>query len=429
MKVVYRRTGATLGLFASLLAWPGFAQTNPDVIPNQYIVVLKDDVPILQVSSLAARLQGVAVQHVYGAALKGFSATIPPERLDAVRRDPQVAFISEDRRVYAFAETLPTGVNRINAERPFSGSYNRGAGVNVAVLDTGVDLTHPDLDIHPTLRQSCVNGSTPNDGNGHGTHVAGIIAAKDNGSGVVGVASQAKIVPVKVLADNGSGTWSQVICGVDYVTANASQIKIANLSLGGSGTDSPSDSSCNNSRNDALHKAICKSVKAGVTYVVAAGNSGQDVKSFVPAAYDEVITVTALADSDGRACGYGPATAYGRDDSFASFSNYATLSADKNRLLGAPGVSIYSTYRGGGWVYMSGTSMASPHVAGVAALYLAKLIAAGLSLPSPSAVRTELNNRAEPKNVNFNGDNCGSRVSHIDPSGKHPERVVRADKY
>lgn len=415
---------------ACLAVAPALAQVEAEVIPDQYIVVLKDEVDSpAELSTVVARMPGVAVQHVYESALKGFAATIPPQQLEALRRNPQVDFITPDRRVYAFAQTLPTGVNRINAERPFAGSYNRGAGVNVAVLDTGVDLTHPDLNVHPTLRKNCVGTGAPNDGNGHGTHVAGIIAAKDNGNGVVGVASAAKIVPVKVLRNDGTGTWSTVICGVDYVTANASQIKVANLSLGGGGSDSPSNSSCNNAIGDALHKAICRSVKAGVTYVVAAGNSSADLRNSVPAAYDEVIAASALADSDGKACGIGPATAYGRDDSFASFSNYATLSADRARLLGAPGVTIYSTYRGGGYMYLSGTSMASPHVAGVVALYLAERLSAGLPLPSPAAVLSELRSRAEPKAVNFNGDNCGSRSSHTDPSGKHPEPVVRADRY
>lgn len=419
--------GLILGTALSVAAW---AQSAPDVIPGRYIVVLRDHVPqSLPVAAQAARLPGVALEHVYEHALKGFSAAIPASQLEVLRRDPRVAFISEDRRVWAFAETLPTGVNRINAERPFAGSYNRGAGINVAVLDTGVDLTHPDLNLHPTLAKNCAGSGPPNDGNGHGTHVAGIIAARSNSSGVVGVASEARIVPVKVLADDGSGSWSQVICGVDFVTANAAEIKVANLSLGGSGEDSTSDANCNNARNDALHKAICRSVRAGVTYVVAAGNSGRDLRSTVPATYDEVIAVTALADSDGRACGVAAATPYGADDTFASFSNYATLTADLNRLLGAPGVNIYSTYRAGAYAYASGTSMAAPHVAGVAALYLAKLKAAGSPLPSPSAVRTELRNRAEPRNVNFGSDNCGSRSSHTDPSGRHPEPVVRADTY
>ncbi len=424
-----RRRTVLLGA-ACLSVAPVAAQPAAEVIPDEYIVVLKDEVASpAEFSAAVARLGGVTIRHVYASALKGFAATIPPDRLEALRRDPQVDFISPDRRVYAFAQTLPTGVNRINAERPFAGSYNRGSGINVAVLDTGVDLRHPDLNIHPTLRKNCVGAGAPNDGNGHGTHVAGIIAAKDNGSGVVGVASAAMIVPVKVLRNDGSGTSSQVICGVDYVTSKAAQIRVANMSLGGSGSDSPSNSACGNAIGDALHKAICRSVKSGVTYVVAAGNSGADLRNSVPAAYDEVITVTALADSDGKACGKGPVTGYGRDDTFAGFSNYATLSADKSRLLGAPGVSIYSTYRGGGYIYLSGTSMATPHVAGAAALYLAELLAAGLPLPGPAAVRTELRNRGEPKNVNFNGDNCGSRSSHTDPSGKHPEPVVRADRY
>jgi subtilisin family serine protease len=157
-----------------------------------------------------------------------------------------------------------------------------------------------------------------------------------------------------------------------------------------------------------------------VTFAVAAGNSGVDLKDFVPAAYNEVIAVTALGDSDGRPCGTGAPTSYGADDTFASFSNYATLASDLGRLLAAPGVAIYSTFKGGGYATLSGTSMASPHVAGAAALYLATH-----PFASPSTVRDALRAGAEPLNVNVGGE-CAAGASHIDLSGKHPEPVVRA---
>jgi subtilisin family serine protease len=149
------------------------------------------------------------------------------------------------------------------------------------------------------------------------------------------------------------------MCGIDWVTSKASTIEVANLSLGGTGTDSE----CGGA--DTFHDAICRSVAAGVTYVVAAGNAALDARSFVPAAYDEVITVSALADFDGRPGGEADATCRpDEDDTLADFSNYG-----EDVDLIAPGVCIYSTWNGGGYNTISGTSMASPHVAGAAALY------------------------------------------------------------
>lgn len=380
------------------------AQGKSDVVPGSYIVVLKDDVESPQdIANEMARTHGLSVEHVYAASLKGFSATIPQARLDRIKGDPRVQFLSEDRVVYAFAQTTPTGISRIAA----STNVNKGTGIGVAIIDTGIDLKHPDLQANIVANKSCIRGKkTGNDDNGHGSHVAGTVAAVNNDSGVVGVAPEAKLIAVKVLNAVGSGTWSSVICGIDWVTANAGTytIKVANMSLGGSGT---SDNNCGNSNNDALHKAICKSTAAGVTYVVAAGNSSDEASKFVPAAYDDtVITVSALADSDGQSGSLGSATSYGADDTFATFSNYGSV-VD----LGAPGVSIFSTWKGGGYNTISGTSMATPHIAGSAALYIK-------SNPGLSwfQVRDGLQARAETLN---NG--------HTDPSGLHPEPVIKAD--
>ena len=162
------------------------------------------------------------------------------------------------------------------------------------------ELSHPDLKTNIIANKSCVSGAkNGNDDNGHGTHVAGTIAAIDNSIGVVGVAPEAKLIAVKVLNRNGSGTWSSVICGIDWVTANAVKynIKVANMSLGGSGS---SDNNCGYTNNDPLHKAICKSRDAGIVYAVAAGNETNSTNISVPASYnDTVITVSALSDSDG----------------------------------------------------------------------------------------------------------------------------------
>ncbi len=286
------------GVFLSQAGLKVEAQGKPDVIPNNFIVVLKDNVENPQdVANEMARTHGLSVEHVYTTALKGFSATIPQARLDKVKGDARVQFVSEDRVVEAFTQAIPTGVSRVNAPA----NTNKGTGIGVAVIDTGIDLTHPDLAANIVANYSCIRGKkTGNDDNGHGSHVAGTIAALNNTIGVVGVAPEAKLIAVKVLNQSGSGTWSSVICGIDWVTANATKfnIKVANMSLGGGGS---SDNHCGNSNNDALHKAICKSTVAGVTYTVAAGNSSADASTFVPAAYDDtVITVSALADSDGQ---------------------------------------------------------------------------------------------------------------------------------
>jgi subtilisin family serine protease len=401
-----------------LTAVPAGAAAPSAAIPGQYIVVFHDQLarPGDAARDLARR-HGLQLLHVYEHAIKGVAATIPAGALGAVARDPRVQFVSEDRVVVAFQQTLPTGVNRISTET----KTNTGAGVTVAILDTGINLTHPDLQANIAGGVNCSTGKSYNDGNGHGTHVAGIVAARHNDIGVVGVAPGALLWAVRVLNSAGSGSWSSVICGIDFVDARSpakrGPITVANMSLGGSGSD---DGNCGLTNNDALHKAICKAVADGVTFVVAAGNSGADLKGFVPAAYNEVIAVTALADSDGAACGAGVPTSYGADDGFASFSNYAT-GGDLGRVMAAPGVSIFSTYKNGGYATLSGTSMASPHVAGAAALYLATHPGA-----SPAAVLQALLALGEPPNVNFSGE-CSTGASHTDPSGRHPEPVVRAD--
>lgn len=380
------------------------AQGKSNVVPDSYIVVLKDAVTNPEdVANDMAKTHGLSVEYVYTSAIKGFSATIPVARLEKVKKDQRVQFVSEDKTVEAFVQTTPTGINRIQSPA----NVNKGTGIGVAVIDTGIDLTHPDLQANIIANKSCIRGKkTANDDNGHGSHVAGTIAAIENSIGVVGVAPGAKLIAVKALDARGSGSWSSIICGIDWVTANTSKynIKVANMSLGGSGS---SDNNCGNSNSDALHKAICKSTAAGVTFVVAAGNSSVNANSFVPAAYDDaVVTVSALADSDGQSGGIGGATSYGADDTFASFSNYGSV-VD----LGAPGVSIYSTYKGSGYDTLSGTSMATPHVAGAAALYIASH--QGLSW---SQVRDGLSITAEALNA-----------GHTDPSGLHPEPVVKAN--
>jgi subtilisin len=342
-----------------------------DAIPNQYIVVLKNNFPIIPSEAASeAKNSGAAVLNVYDRVLKGFSIKVPNERvLEAIQRNPNVAYIEQDMRVQAFAQLLPRGVNRVDGDLSSTVSGNGAGSVNtdIAIIDTGIQISHPDLNVYRQI--TFVSGtSSANDDNGHGTHVAGIAAAKDNSIGVAGVAPGAKLWAVKVLDSSGSGSISNIIKGIEYVTRNYLYIDIVNMSLGCECTSS------------SLNTAITNSVKAGITYVVAAGNNGKNAASFSPANHPSVIAVSAIADSDGKCGGKGIPTSYGADDRFASFSNYGSV-VD----MAAPGVSIYSTYKGGTYATLSGTSMAAPHVAGAAALYDATHPGA-----SPSAIANSL---------------------------------------
>jgi subtilisin len=359
------------------------APTTGSEASSAYIVVLKDGAAAGSVAAEHSRRYGASVEHVYRSALKGYSAQMSATAAARIGDDSRVLYVQRDGVAHASAQSLPTGINRANADASATALVNgldERVDVDVAVIDTGVDLTHPDLNVYRAGAKNCSTGSSANDGNGHGSHVAGTIGALDNSAGVVGMAPGARIWPVRVLNNAGSGTWSAIVCGIDYVTAHANEIEVANMSLGGTGTD---DRNCGNSNNDAMHRAICNSVAAGITYVVAAGNETDDAANHVPAAYDEVITVSALADFNGLPGGGAASTCRAdQDDTFASFSNYG---ADVDLI--APGVCINSTWKGGGYNTISGTSMASPHVAGGAALYAAKNPSA-----TPAQVKSALQN-------------------------------------
>ncbi|MQA94485.1 MAG: S8 family serine peptidase [Streptosporangiales bacterium] len=361
---------AALTLVAGAAAEAVPASASADAAPRGYIVVFKDSVTPASAPSVTRTLATAAdatVSTVYGSALRGYAAKMSPADAAAVARDSRVAYVAPDRPVRATAQTLPTGIDRADAEQSATADIDGNderVDVDVAVIDTGIDLDHPDLNVNTAGARNCALGLGPNDGNGHGTHVAGTIGALDNGDGVVGMAPGARLWPVRVLNDLGVGLTSDIICGIDYVTEHADEIEVANMSLGGGGTD---DGNCGNTNDDPMHQAICASVDAGVTYAVAAGNDGADAAESTPAAYDEVITVSALADFDGAPGGAGgPTCRTDQDDTFADFSNFGN---DVDII--APGVCILSTWNDGGTDTISGTSMASPHVAGGAALFKA----------------------------------------------------------
>ena len=375
-----RRLVAALLPLLCVPAADASAARTPEAVPGQYVVVYENGVANPGAETDAReRRDGFKAKLRYSRAIKGFSAKLNRNQVERLEADADVAIVAPDLRVEATGalvagETVPTGVRRMQAA---TATTARGASTaNVAVIDTGIDLDHPDLDVAPG-RNCVTSGAAPDDDNGHGTHVAGTIAARNTGAGVVGVAPGTKVFAAKVLNGEGSGTTSQVICGIDWVTSTrtdadpANDIAVANMSLGGPGAPVATCAST----SDPQHRAICSSIAAGVTYVVAAGNDGWDFdyasNPDLPAAYPEVLTVTAVSDSDGLPGGTGgaPTCRSGEaDERYASFSNYAATAAGAEHVIAAPGVCIRSTWPGGGYDTISGTSMASPHVAGAAAL-------------------------------------------------------------
>jgi subtilisin family serine protease len=374
---------AALVLIASLVAPaaayaespPPFPQTGTDVLArNSWIVMLKAGAnPRADAPGLARRAGG-SVGHVYTHALQGFQFKGSAKAAAALRRNPQVRSVTQDRAVY-LTETDPYGIERIDAfiiggGDAYSAGF-RGAGARIAVIDTGIDLDHPDLaaSIDTDAGWNCVNDALPpNDGHGHGTHVSGTAAAPLNGEGVVGVAPEATLVPIKTFDDAGNSSEALVLCGIDHLVAlntdadPANDIDVANMSWG----EPRAWGSC---VDDPLHASICAADAAGVVLVGGAGNNASDAGTFVPAAFPEVISVSALSDFDGKPGGLGGCQFVASlfwfecDDSLAFFSNFGP-SVD----VIAPGVNVYSSWAGGTYQIQNGTSMATPHVTGVLAL-------------------------------------------------------------
>jgi subtilisin family serine protease len=327
-------------------------QERNSVIAGRYIVLLRPDVPDAAAEALALASQvGGAVQHVYSHALKGFSATLPDGAASQLRNRPGVVLVEQDR-VISLDTTqngATWGLDRIDQESlPLSSTYEyvaTGAGVRAFVIDTGIRATHTDFGGRVQPGYTAISdGNGTNDCNGHGTHVAGTI-----GGLTWGVAKAVQLVPVRVLNCQGSGTTSGVIAGVDWVAAQTERPAVANMSLGGGASSS-------------LDAAVAGAVGKGVTMVVAAGNSNANACNYSPAREQSAVTVGATTSSDAR----------------ASYSNYGSC-VD----LFAPGSSIRSAWSTSDTATntLSGTSMASPHVAGVTALILERTPTA-----SPAAV-------------------------------------------
>ena len=340
--------GAVVVLLVALAA-PAMAESDDT---QRVIVKLRADAgEAAEVSEQLMAQTGGDAGAVFTEVLNGFAAEVPVAQLDELRADPAVAAVVVDKPITGANAEVPAGVRRIGAERVTGSKIGTRTNIDadIAILDTGINA-HADLNIaggtNCTLGNGC-SGTTFADGHGHGTHVAGTAAAKDDGIGVVGTAPGARVWGVKVLGDTNGGYMSWFVAGLDWVVARG-DIEVVNASLSGA--------------LDALtDQAIARATAAGVVVVVAAGNNSVDAVNTSPASSPNAITVSAYQDSDGSPGALGG----GGDDTFASFSNYGSV-VD----VAAPGVFINSTLRTGGYGSMSGTSMASPHVAGAAAVYI-----------------------------------------------------------
>lgn len=393
------------------------------IVKNSYIVTFRDRAgPPSQVANELAQQLPFQLGHVYEHAVAGMAITIPEHAaihvLDALRRNPNVESIGNDLRGTANAQSLPKGIDRVNAEPSMSPSP--GDGLRLAVIDTGVDLDHADLvaGLDTSLSVDCVNysgcGAGGDDDNGHGTFVAGVAGARDNDASVIGASPATSLLSVKSAKSDGSVAASDFIAGLDYVAQlnqSGQHVDVVNASIAFNCSVCTDDST--NSTVIAMHDSVRAIVSGGTTMVVAAGNQGSDTSTTVPAAFDEVITVSALDDGDGEP----------GNDSFAWFSNYG-----EDIDLIAPGVGELSLKRGGGTTRGSGTSYASPHVAGVAAVFIRTYLAETGTKPSPGTVRQALIEAGECASGALHGALGCDTVWSGDPDGIG-EPLVRADNF
>ncbi|OKH92699.1 S8 family peptidase [Streptomyces uncialis] len=384
---------AATGLMGSLTALPAHAAPaegtvlaagSPTAVKDSYIVTLKKDAGLRASTPQGKKLisgYGGTVRTTFRSALNGFTATLSATEARRLAADPKVASVEQNQRVrvQATQTNAPWGLDRIDqAARPLNGTYtypdSAGTGVTAFVIDTGVRISHSQLTGRAGNGYDAIEGDTvAQDGNGHGTHVATTIAGS-----TYGVAKKARIVAVRVLDNNGSGTTAGVIAGVDWVTRNHSGPSVANMSLGGGASTT-------------LDNAVRNSIASGVTYAVAAGNSGVNASSTSPARVTQAITVGATSNTDAK----------------ASWSNFGSVLD-----LFAPGVSITAGWHTGDSATntISGTSMAAPHVAGAAAVYLSSRPTA-----TPAQVSTALVNGATNSVVTTPGSGSPNKLLRLVP--------------
>jgi subtilisin family serine protease len=349
--------------FCLFVAQPAFAVTGlPVDIPEElleqadhsYIFVFTDAVGSGEIRGLARRLTAVnggSLRHTFSKAIKGFSATLSARAATVIAANPNIAYYEPNGIISAAdrpddpqprpgpghdnddddGESLqitPWGITRI-------GGSMDGTGLHAWIIDSGIDLDHPDLNVGFGVNFVTIGlEDSPDDANGHGTHVAGTVAAIDNQIDVIGASPNATVHPVRVLAKSGFGMTDWIVAGIDYVAANALAGDCANMSLGGLG------------HQQSIHDAVLGAADLGVRFSLAAGNESADAEDYEPAhiEHPNVYTISAIDN----------------EDVFASFSNWG-----EPVDFAAPGVAITSTAMGGGTTVMSGTSMATPHVCGI----------------------------------------------------------------
>ena len=394
---------SALVLAVGVLAVPGVASAGEY---DGYVVMLGELAGDPAVTAAEhARRYGAEGTHVW-ASLEGYRARLTAEGAAAVAADPVVESVTRDTTFARIDEDvtpvpcqavadprvqqcLGDNVDRVDGElssaRPGDGTA--AIATNIAVIDSGVDRAHPDLDVAGGV--DCGTGEpVPGPGAfvdeiGHGTFVAGVAAARDNDMGVVGVLPGAPIWSVKVAGPRGNISESALLCAVDWIIATmkdddpANDIAVANISLGAAMAE-PDDQRCGKSNADPLHRAICRSVEAGTLYVAAAGNAAEDFARTVPATYDEVLTATAMNDFDGRPGGLDAPDCFGqdfgalgqRDDAAATYSNVAISAEDRAHTMAGPATCVPSTLPldVGGYGVASGTSFSAPLLSGTAAL-------------------------------------------------------------
>lgn len=327
-------------------------------IAGQYIVVYNDQSRQKGMSSLNKQavqqktqsvleqigVSDVEIVNVFGNAINGATLRLTEDQAAALKRNKEIAYVEQDRVVtlappggngevtVSAAQEIPYGITRVNGIASYSGN-----GV-AWVLDTGIDLDHEDLNVDASRGFNAFtrgrDSKSLDDGHGHGSHVAGTIAALNNNVGVIGVAPGATVIPVKVLDSRGSGSYSGVIAGVEHVAANGASGDVANMSLSGPASQ-------------ALDDAVLAASQNGIKFALAAGNDSDDANNHSPARANgnNIYTISAMDVND----------------NWASFSNYGNPPVD----YCAPGVAIKSTWKNGGYNSISGTSMASPHAAGI----------------------------------------------------------------
>ncbi|MFE7586072.1 S8 family serine peptidase [Streptomyces gardneri] len=357
-------------------------------IAGSYIVTLDESAQAETAKGRAVAAKfGAKIKRTYTSAINGYSVELSEAQAKKLAADPAVRTVVQNR-VFTIDGTQPSppswGLDRIDQKAlPLNQSYSypdsAGQGVTAYIIDTGVRISHSDFGGRAANGYDAIdNDNTAQDGHGHGTHVAGTV-----GGSSYGVAKKAKIVGVRVLDNSGSGTTEQVVAGIDWVTQNAVKPAVANMSLGG-GVDT------------VLDQAVRNSIAAGITYAVAAGNDSSNASNYSPARVSEAITVGSTTNTDAR----------------SSFSNYGTVLD-----IFAPGSSIKSAWNTNDTATntISGTSMATPHVAGAAAVYLADNPTA-----TPAQVSTALTTAATPNVVTSPGTGSPNRLLFVGGGGTTP---------